>query len=124
MTSSPPRCGHGNTITNVPNMPSAFSVSRCAFFKAHRDTEKADGMFGTLVIVLPCPHRGGELVIRHAGREATVDLSAAEDSELAFAAFYADCEHEVRPIVKGNRVCLIYNLAQRRQRKTGDSSLT
>jgi hypothetical protein len=28
-----------------------------AFFTAHRDTEKAGGMFGTLVVVLPSAHR-------------------------------------------------------------------
>ena len=87
------------------------------FFLAHRDTEKADGMFGTLVVVLPSAHRGGELVIRHAGREATVDLSGAEVSEVSFAAFYADCEHEVRPIAEGNRVCLVFNLIQQRGAK-------
>jgi hypothetical protein len=88
-----------------------------SFFKAHRDTEKTDGMFGTLAIVLPSAHRGGELVLRHAGREVTVDLSGAESSELLFAAFYADCEHEVRPITEGSRLCLVYNLIQRSDRK-------
>ncbi len=81
-------------------------------FLAHRDTEKAGGMFGTLVVVLPAAHRGGELVIRHAGRETVVDMSGGEISELSFAAFYADCEHEVKPITAGNRVCLVYNLIQ------------
>jgi hypothetical protein len=71
---------------------------RGGFFRAHRDTEKAAGMFGTLVIVVPSSHRGGELIVRHAGREVELDLSSAEVSELTFAAFYADCEHEVRPI--------------------------
>ena len=28
-------------------------------FRPHRDTEKADGMFGTLVVVLPSAHDGG-----------------------------------------------------------------
>lgn len=84
------------------------------FFLAHRDTEKAGGMFGTLVVVLPSAHRGGDLVIRHAGREAIVDMSCAEVSEVSFAAFYADCEHEVRPITEGNRVCLVFNLLQQR----------
>ncbi|MEO6785173.1 MAG: 2OG-Fe(II) oxygenase, partial [Chthoniobacteraceae bacterium] len=84
------------------------------FFLAHRDTEKVGGMFGTLVVVLPSAHRGGELVIRHAGREVTVDVSSAEVSEVSFAAFYADCEHEVRPITAGHRVCLVYNLVQQR----------
>jgi predicted 2-oxoglutarate/Fe(II)-dependent dioxygenase YbiX len=82
------------------------------FFETHRDTEKAGGMFGTLVVVLPSAHRGGELVIRHAGREVAVDLSSEEVSELRFVAFYADCEHAVRPVTAGHRVCLIYNLIQ------------
>jgi hypothetical protein len=87
------------------------------FFNTHRDTEKAGGMFGTLVIVLPSAHRGGELIIRHAGREVVLDMSTSEVSELRFAAFYADCEHEVRPITEGHRVCLIYNLIQRQDAK-------
>jgi hypothetical protein len=82
------------------------------FFKTHRDAEKAAGMFGTLVIALPAAARGGELALHHAGREAIVDLSSVEVSELTFAAFYADCEHEVRPVTEGYRVCLIYNLIQ------------
>lgn len=82
------------------------------FFAAHRDTEKALRMFATLIVVLPSAHRGGDLVIRHAGRETTLDLSDGEGSELRVAAFYADCEHEVLPVTSGHRVCLVYNLLQ------------
>jgi len=92
---------------------------RDGFFLPHRDTEKTDGMFGTLVVTLPSAHRGGELRIRHAGREVTVDTSAAEFSELSYVAFYADCEHEALPVRSGNRVCLVYNLAQRRGKGKG-----
>jgi len=91
------------------------------FFLPHRDTEKKDGMFGTLTIVLPSVHDGGELVVRHKGREVTVNLSNAETSELSFAAFYADCEHAIKPITKGSRVCLTYNLLQRRIGKKNKS---
>jgi hypothetical protein len=87
---------------------------RGGFFLAHRDTEKEGGMFGTLVIVLPSAHRGGELAVRQGGREAIIDMSRAEFSEISFAAFYADCEHEVRPVTEGNRVCLVYHLIQHR----------
>lgn len=80
------------------------------FFLAYRDTEKAPGMFGTLVLTLPSAHRGGELRIRHAGREVIVASSTTDPSDLAFAAFYADCEHAVLPVLEGNRVCLVYNL--------------
>ena len=95
-----------------------------AFFAAHRDTEKSDGMFGTLVVVLPSMHSGGELVIHHAGREVTVDVSATDMSDLAFIAFYADCQHEVRPIATGNRVCLVYNLVQTHRSKPGSSTMS
>jgi predicted 2-oxoglutarate/Fe(II)-dependent dioxygenase YbiX len=81
-----------------------------SFFVSHRDTEKAPGMFATLVVVLPSIYTGGELCIRHREREVCLDLSSPEPSEVAFAAFYADCRHEVRPITAGCRLVLIYNL--------------
>ena len=82
------------------------------FFVNHRDTEKAPGMFATLVLVLPSLCAGGELVVRHKGREVRLDLGGGEPSELAFAAFYADCVHEVRPVTAGHRPTLIYNLSR------------
>lgn len=82
------------------------------FFVAHRDSEKCAGMFATLVVALPSEHAGGTLCIRHAGREARVDLANSETDELQFAAFYADCEHDVQPVLSGYRLCLIYNLVQ------------
>src|SRR5439155_25491104 len=64
--------------------------------------------------VLPSVRCRGELVIRHSGREVTVDLSTPETSELTFAAFYADCQHAIKPSTQRSRVCLTYNLLQRR----------
>ncbi|MFM8983568.1 MAG: 2OG-Fe(II) oxygenase, partial [Spartobacteria bacterium] len=90
------------------------------FFLPHRDTEKAGGMFGTLVVSMPSAHEGGELIVRHAGREAGVDLRGTDPGEVGFAAFYADCEHEVRPVTAGHRVCLIYNLILATRRREGD----
>ena len=83
------------------------------FFATHRDTEKADGMIATLTISLPVAGGGGELVVRHREREAAIDMNAEEPSELAFAAFYADCAHEVRPVREGHRLSLIFNLCVR-----------
>jgi hypothetical protein len=79
-------------------------------FVDHRDTEKVPGMFATLVIVLPSDHRGGELAVRHLGREVALDLHPRDPSEIGFAAFYADCVHQVRPILAGFRLTLVYNL--------------
>jgi len=80
------------------------------FFVEHRDTEKVPGMFATMVLVLPSTHGGGELVIKHLGREVVLDPRPEEPSEIGFAAFYADCVHEVRPIQTGFRLTLVYNL--------------
>ena len=91
-----------------------------SFFVSHRDTEKVAGMFATLVVVLPSLHEGGQVVVRHDDREVTLDLRVDSDdvlSRLSYAAFYADCEHEVRPITQGNRLCLVYNLVQKHPRK-------
>lgn len=82
------------------------------FFLSHRDTEKATGMFATLVVVLPSLYEGGELVIQHDGREVHLDLQRNDPAEAAFAAFYADCRHEVRPVTEGWRLTLIYNLCR------------
>ena len=80
------------------------------FFSAHRDSEKATGMVATLVVSLPVAGTGGDLVIRHREREAVVDLRTEDPSELAFAAFYADCVHETRPVLTGHRIVLVYQL--------------
>ena len=88
------------------------------FFSPHRDTEKVNGMVATLTISLPTEGIGGELVVRHRDREMVIDMNAAEPSELAFAAFYADCTHETRPVRTGHRLSLVYNLCIR----PGDTS--
>lgn len=81
-----------------------------SFFASHRDTEKVPGMFATLVVVLPSASTGGELLVRHKDREVRLDLHCPDPSEVAFAAFYADCVHEVLPVTSGFRLALIYNL--------------
>ncbi|KAG2489507.1 hypothetical protein HYH03_011959 [Edaphochlamys debaryana] len=81
-------------------------------------------MFGTLLVQLPVVggHTGGELHIKHEGRRLkwrtapTGKASPTEASskpgtvELSYAAFYADCEHQLMPVQSGLRVVLSYNL--------------
>ena len=83
-----------------------------SFFVGHRDTEKAPGMFATLVVVLPSFFEGGDLLVRHRGREARLTLRREDPAEAAFAAFYADCVHEVLPVTEGHRLTLAYNLGR------------
>ncbi len=83
-----------------------------SFFVGHRDTEKSPGMFATLLVVLPSEFSGGDLMVRHKGREARIDLHGDDPAEARFAAFYADCVHEVLPITGGFRLTLVYNLVR------------
>ena len=80
------------------------------FFLPHRDTEKTEGMVATLVVALPVVGSGGEIVVRHKGHETVIEMQGGEPSEISWAAFYSDCEHEVRPVLDGNRVVLVYSL--------------
>ncbi|MCA9322999.1 MAG: 2OG-Fe(II) oxygenase, partial [Planctomycetes bacterium] len=89
-----------------------------SFFLPHRDGEQRDGMVASLVVALPSPHSGGELVIRHEGQEHEIEfVGAAAGRKISFAAFYADCEHDVRPLKSGFRIALVYNLCLARSRR-------
>lgn len=50
-----------------------------AFFMPHQDSEKAPGMFGTLIICLPSAHQGGELVLEHGRDKITFETSPTSD---------------------------------------------
>ncbi|MCD9007162.1 2OG-Fe(II) oxygenase [Luteimonas sp. XNQY3] len=80
------------------------------FFAVHQDSEKADGMLGTLVVTLPSKFSGGEFVVSHQGQTLRTRGSAGK---LGMVAFYADCHHEVRPVKQGYRVVLTWNLVAR-----------
>ncbi|HKG70012.1 MAG TPA: 2OG-Fe(II) oxygenase, partial [Segetibacter sp.] len=85
------------------------------FFLQHKDSEKEKGMFGTLTIVLPCRHTGGELVVSFDNKDEVVDFAKdSSDYKIAYAAFYADCDHEIKPVTAGYRICLVYNLVQKK----------
>jgi hypothetical protein len=82
------------------------------FFASHQDSEKADDMLGTLVVILPAPFTGGAMVIEHHDARVTYRGSGRG---LTLVAFYADCHHEVRPVTSGHRVVLTCNLMAARK---------
>jgi hypothetical protein len=88
-----------------------------SFFLSHRDGEKLDRMVATLVVVFPSAHEGGELIVRHEGQEVIVDFGPQSRFETQFAAFYADCEHEIRPVTSGYRLALVYNLTLEKSKR-------
>ncbi|KAI0738849.1 hypothetical protein C8Q80DRAFT_1112915 [Daedaleopsis nitida] len=100
-----------------------------SFFKSHVDTPRSELQFGSLVIVFPTVHEGGELKIRHTGSEHTEEngnnpsltrrewtfdskalLADCTEPSIAYVAFFSDVEHEVLPVTSGYRVTITYNL--------------
>ncbi|KAF4507702.1 hypothetical protein G6O67_004173 [Ophiocordyceps sinensis] len=79
-------------------------------FKAHVDTPRGGDHMGSLVVCLPYSHQGGQLVVRHGGRESVFDWASDDAHSVRWAAFFADCEHEVLEVTRGHRVTLTYNL--------------
>ena len=82
------------------------------FFKAHKDTPRSNTMFGSLVLCLPSPFEGGQLVIKHKSGEMIYDWSSdsSNSNTIQWAAFYSDCTHEILPVKEGVRVTVTYNL--------------
>lgn len=63
------------------------------------------------MVCLPSVHKGGQLILRHEGRETLFDWSGEKSrNTVQWAAFYSDCEHEVLEVISGHRVTLTYNL--------------
>ncbi|KAL1744221.1 hypothetical protein HDZ31DRAFT_39161 [Schizophyllum fasciatum] len=85
-----------------------------SFFKPHKDTPRGSCYFGTLIVIFPAPHEGGELVFDDGEHEWTVDAASEilKDGQphLVYAAFYGDVTHEVRKVTSGHRVTLTWNI--------------
>ena len=82
-------------------------------FKAHTDSEKFPGMFGTLVVQFPSAFNGGAYTVRHQGKERVFSLGTDDatcSSSHHYVAHYADCEHEVAEITGGHRLVAVYSL--------------
>ncbi|KAF5383237.1 hypothetical protein D9615_004868 [Tricholomella constricta] len=79
-------------------------------FLPHQDTEKADGMFATVIIVLPSLYTGGEVHVSHSSSTKVIELAPNSLLYTSVLAWYTDVRHEVKPITSGYRLALSYNL--------------
>ena len=83
-------------------------------------TEKAPGMFATLVIALPSEHTGGDVTVRLRDEEQTLRTQGLCDFDYFYLAWYADVNHSVSKVESGHRLVLTYNLI----RQASNSSQT
>ncbi|PLB55677.1 oxidoreductase, partial [Aspergillus steynii IBT 23096] len=80
------------------------------FFHKHVDTPRGPKQIGSLVVCLPSEFKGGVLHVRNGGQDLSYDWSHASGSAIQWAAFYSDCEHEIKAVTEGERITLTYNL--------------
>ena len=100
----------GREVELVPYKVNVYGEG--GFFKPHVDNPSDHNMIGTLVVCLPSPHKGGELLVNHDGLQHVFDFSkqSGDTSRIQWAAFYSDCIHEVKPVFEGHRVTITYNI--------------
>ncbi|RPD82293.1 hypothetical protein L226DRAFT_497438 [Lentinus tigrinus ALCF2SS1-7] len=79
-------------------------------FLPHVDTEKVNGMFATIVVVLPSRFTGGAVRVTHGELSEIYDNSANSSMTTSILAWYTDVEHEVKQITSGYRLALSFNL--------------
>ncbi|KAF9525405.1 hypothetical protein CPB83DRAFT_909165 [Crepidotus variabilis] len=79
-------------------------------FLPHQDTQKARGMFATVIIILPSMYTGGEVHVSHANSTKVLDFAPNSLLSTALLAWYTDVKHEVKPVTSGYRLALSYNL--------------
>ena len=73
-------------------------------------TEKVNGMFATIVVVLPSRFTGGAVRVAHGELSETYDNSTNSLTTTSVLAWYTDVEHEVKHITSGYRLALSFNL--------------
>ncbi|RYO94443.1 hypothetical protein DL762_000539 [Monosporascus cannonballus] len=66
-----------------------------SFFRRHKDSEKAPGMVGTLVVCLPARHDGGDVRLSHAGKSRMFATSRTSAYGLTALAWFSDVTHEI-----------------------------
>ncbi|KAI0013386.1 hypothetical protein F4779DRAFT_640745 [Xylariaceae sp. FL0662B] len=76
-------------------------------FKSRLNASERPGVFGTLIIDLPSPHKGGNIVVTHRDNTTTLETS---ERNMSCAFWYSDVSHKILPIEFGYRWALDYNL--------------
>ncbi len=84
-------------------------------FVPHKDTPRGDDMLGTLVVCLPSQFSNGAFVLKHHGIFQTYDWGRiiekqTEPTQLHWAAFFGDVDHQIERVWSGLRVTLTYLL--------------
>ncbi|THH12663.1 hypothetical protein EW146_g7492 [Bondarzewia mesenterica] len=98
-----PRVGN---VLSIVSSGSLNSWLDCDVFS----TEKSEGMFATIIIVLPSLYAGGQVHVSHGTSKQVFDFASDSAFSTTLLTWYADVMHEVKSITSGYRLALSYNL--------------
>lgn len=101
-------CEQLSTAPRVSDL--VFDMCNCDLTDELSSTEKSDGMFATIIVVLPSLYSGGQVHVSHGSSRKTFDLASTSAFTTSFLTWYTDVVHEVKPITSGYRLALSYNL--------------
>ena len=69
------------------------------------------GLFGTLLVQLPCNFTGGHISVQYQNKKKEFDFGGEEAlATFYYVAFYANCYCTIEAVTEGYRLCLMYNL--------------
>jgi len=88
------------------------------FFEAHRDTQRSNDHFASLLIFLPTGYQGGDFILEQTEGFDSATFNEQTQRTLAakkcrWVAFFSDIPHSVAPVTCGYRLVLTYNLRRR-----------
>lgn len=99
---------HDDSIKLVYDKLNIYGVG--GHFKTHKDTPRTPLMIGSLVICFPSEFSGGDFVLHESRYKNEFPFQRLSKTHFQWIAFYGDIDHEVLPVVSGNRITLTYNI--------------
>ncbi|KAH8668890.1 hypothetical protein BX600DRAFT_435403 [Xylariales sp. PMI_506] len=105
-----------------PHVHKLLLYEKGSFFKPHKDSEKAPGMVGTLVICLPSKHEGGEIHVSHGRQNKVMETGPASNFNLQAFGWFSDVKHSIQEITSGYRLVVTYNFIRDSKAANGISA--
>ncbi|KAM6492215.1 hypothetical protein JOM56_011939, partial [Amanita muscaria] len=75
--------------------------------------QEEDGMFATMLVVLPSQYTGGEITVSHGPISKVIDDSTSCMTNIRVLSWYTDVKQKLKSITSGYRLVLSYSLIRR-----------
>lgn len=80
-------------------------------FEEHVDSQHRKNHIGTVLADIPLSsYTGGDLILKHHGKEYTINLRSDLPYIINYVAFFNDIKHRVTPILSGERLVLQFDI--------------